>query len=66
VTFGERGPTVTESEEKPLELAVAISYAFQLPDDDMNDVTIRDDKGNSISGEAFEHLGKATKRALNT
>jgi Protein of unknown function (DUF2934) len=61
VTFGERGPAALEAEGKPLELAAAISLAFQLLDDDMADVAIRDAKGNSISGEDLRACWRGDK-----
>jgi hypothetical protein len=62
VTFGEPGDAVLDPEKgKPFELADAISHAYQLLDDKMADVSIRDDKGNSISGEDLRACWRGDK-----
>jgi hypothetical protein len=43
--------SIDEGVSKSFELADAVTHAFQLIDDNRANVTIRDDKGNSISGE---------------
>jgi hypothetical protein len=52
ITFGEPGAAALgPHKDKPLELADAIAHAYHLLDENMANVAIRDDKGNSISGE---------------
>jgi hypothetical protein len=62
VTFGEpKAAALLPEKDRPLDLADAITRAFQLLDDKMADVTIRDDKGNSISGEDLRACWRGDK-----
>jgi hypothetical protein len=62
VTFGEPSAALLDPQKgKPFELADAITHAYQLLDNNMSGVIIRDDKGNSISGEDLRACWRGDK-----
>jgi hypothetical protein len=62
VTFGETSAAALDpNRDKPFELADAIIHAYQLLDDKMADVIIRDDKGNSLSGDDLRACWRGDK-----
>jgi hypothetical protein len=62
VTFAKSGaPPPDLGSDKPLELVDALTRAYQMLDAGVQEVAVRDDKGNSISGEDLRACWRGDK-----